>query len=182
MSHLKEERLPKSSLLVPSPIKIAKPSAFPTSNQASSKEDSNDGSQSPSKKPMSELTTHGAGSTMNPFLPRLTNLRTSPLEKLLQPTLEVKTRITPVHLRERPGKITPKLGIKVSNKKLKIVWPSSRLNFQKSPDHKISAKRIWPYEILKNSSLNADLDAVNLRRRSQAMKRLKPIGQKQAVR
>lgn len=34
-----------------------------------------------------------------------------------------------------------------NNGRVKIVWPSSKINFKKSPDHKISAKRIWPYEI-----------------------------------
>lgn len=45
-----------------------------------------------------------------------------------------------------------------------------------SPDHKISAKRIWPYDIPKGSPLNADLEAVKERRRkSQKSRRLRPM-------
>ena len=61
-----------------------------------------------------------------------------------------------------------------------IVWPSSKVKYTKSPDHRVSAKRIWPYEIPKYSPLNADLEAVKAKRRIRraANKTLRPIEKK----
>lgn len=120
---------------------------------------------------------------MNPFLPRLSNLNYhSPTNTHSRETLVNKVK-TATKMKERntaDAGQSPKSGRESANdEKVKIVWPSSRIHFKKSPDHRISAKRIWPYEISKGSALNADLEAVQARRnRKSVSKRLRPIPKK----